>query len=158
MEEPRPAATVPSQTPAEAALQGQQQTGAPLPAENAARTATGQKRSYARTVQQPSAAHFQHDPLRAAKKTFLDGEMQRIGTDCNYKGEPGIIYSTEEIEFLASRLKFSLVGKFSHGLPNLNFLRNIIIKLGLKGTINVGRLNFKHVLIRLNYEEDFSRL
>ncbi|KAL0291296.1 UNVERIFIED_CONTAM: LINE-1 reverse transcriptase [Sesamum radiatum] len=91
MEEPRLAATapIPSQTPAEAALQGQQQTGVPVPAETAARTATGQKRSYARTVQQPSAAHFQHDPLRAAKKTFLDGEMQQIGTDCNYKGEPG---------------------------------------------------------------------
>ncbi|KAL0288045.1 UNVERIFIED_CONTAM: hypothetical protein Sradi_7109000 [Sesamum radiatum] len=84
--------------------------------------------------------------------------MQRIGTDCNYKGEPGIIYSTEETEFLASRLKFTLVGKFSHGLPNLNFLRNRIVKLGLKGSVNVGRLNFKHVLIRLNNEEDFSRL
>ncbi|KAL0283958.1 UNVERIFIED_CONTAM: hypothetical protein Sradi_7212000 [Sesamum radiatum] len=157
MEESRPAATVPppSQTPADEALQGQQAT---VPAETAARNVPGQKRSYSRTVQQPSAAHFQHDPLRAAKKTFLEGEMQRIGTDCNYKGEPGIIYSTEETEFLASRLKFSLVGKFSHGLPNLNFLRNRIVKLGLKGTVNVGRLNFKHVLIRLNNEEDFSRL
>ncbi|KAL0287132.1 UNVERIFIED_CONTAM: hypothetical protein Sradi_7130600 [Sesamum radiatum] len=134
MEESRPAATVPppSQTPADEALQGQQAT---VPAEL-----------------------LRHDPLRAAKKTFLEGEMQRIGTDCNYKGEPGIIYSTEETEFLASRLKFSLVGKFSHGLPNLNFLRNRIVKLGLKGTVNVGRLNFKHVLIRLNNEEDFSRL
>ncbi|KAL0283500.1 UNVERIFIED_CONTAM: hypothetical protein Sradi_7225900 [Sesamum radiatum] len=162
MEEPRPVATAPfpNQLPADGAGQGQQQsqTEAPASADTAARTVPDQKRSYARTVQQSSAAHFQHDPLRAAKKTFLDGEMQRIGTDCNYKGEPGIIYSTEETEFLASRLKFSLVGKFSHGLPNLNFLRNRIVKLGLKGTVNVGRLNFKHVLIRLNNEEDFSRL
>ncbi|KAL0278019.1 UNVERIFIED_CONTAM: hypothetical protein Sradi_7303400 [Sesamum radiatum] len=153
MEEPRPAATTPfpNQSPPDGAVQGQQQaqTEGPAPTETAARTVPGQKRSYARTVQQPSAAHFQHDPLRAAKKTFLDGEMQRIGTDCNYKGEPGIIYSTEETEFLASRLKFTLVGKFSHGLPNLNFLRNRIVKLGLKGSVNVGRLNFKHVLIRL---------
>ncbi|KAL0401939.1 UNVERIFIED_CONTAM: hypothetical protein Slati_4223800 [Sesamum latifolium] len=93
-----------------------------------------------------------------SQEKFLEGEMQRIGTDCTFKGEPGIIYSSEETKYLASRLKFSLVGKFSHGLPNLNFLRNRIIKLGLKGTVNVGRLNFKHVLIRLNNEEDFSRL
>ncbi|KAL0448788.1 UNVERIFIED_CONTAM: hypothetical protein Slati_1435200 [Sesamum latifolium] len=161
MEEPRPA-TAPnsSSTPADGASQGQQQTQteAPVLSKSAARVAPNQKMSYAKTVQQPSAAHFQHDPLRAAKKTFLEGEMQRIGTDCTFKGEPGIIYSSEETKYLASRLKFSLVGKFSHGLPNLNFLRNRIIKLGLKGTVNVGRLNFKHVLIRLNNEEDFSRL
>ncbi|KAL0445791.1 UNVERIFIED_CONTAM: hypothetical protein Slati_1707000 [Sesamum latifolium] len=62
------------------------------------------------------------------------------------------------MEYLASRLKFSLVGKLSHGLPNLNFLQNRIVKLGLKGTVNVSRLNLKHVLIRLSNEEDFTRL
>ncbi|KAL0439389.1 UNVERIFIED_CONTAM: hypothetical protein Slati_2421900, partial [Sesamum latifolium] len=85
-------------------------------------------------------------------------EIQLIEIYCSYKGEPGIIYSSEETEYLASRLKFSLVGKFSHGLSNLNFLRNRIVKLGLKGTVNVGRLNLKHVLIHLSNEENFTRL
>ncbi|KAL0402157.1 UNVERIFIED_CONTAM: hypothetical protein Slati_4245600 [Sesamum latifolium] len=137
MEEPRPAAIAPSasSTPADGAPQGQQQTQteAPVLSKTAARVAPNHKMSYAKTVQQPSTAHFQHDPLRAAKKIF-------------------------QTKYLASRLKISLVGKFSHGLPNLNFLRYRIVKLGLKGTVNVGRLNFKHVLIRLNNEEDFSRL
>ncbi|KAL0283180.1 UNVERIFIED_CONTAM: hypothetical protein Sradi_7238000 [Sesamum radiatum] len=57
MEEPRPAATAsfPNQSPADGAVQGQQQsqTEAPASAETAARTVPGQKRSYARTVQQP---------------------------------------------------------------------------------------------------------
>ncbi|KAL0313425.1 UNVERIFIED_CONTAM: hypothetical protein Sradi_5741800 [Sesamum radiatum] len=75
--------------------------------------------------------------------------MRIIGSDCSYKGEPSIIYSSEETEYLASRSKFSPVGKFPHGLPNLNFLQNRISKLGLKGTVTVGRLNFKHVMIRL---------
>ncbi|KAL0374008.1 UNVERIFIED_CONTAM: hypothetical protein Sradi_3316500 [Sesamum radiatum] len=114
--------------------------------------------SYANTVQKLSASHFPHDPVRAAKKIFLDEGMRRIGTNCSYKGEPGVIYSSEEMEYLASRLKFLFVDKFSHGLPNLNFLRNRIVKLGLKGTVTVGRLNFKHVLIRFTNEEDFSRL
>ncbi|KAL0331676.1 UNVERIFIED_CONTAM: hypothetical protein Sangu_1713100 [Sesamum angustifolium] len=40
----------------------------------------------------------------------------------------------------------------------MNFLRIRIVKLGLKGNVSVGRLNFKHVLIRLSNEEDFSRI
>ncbi|KAL0307594.1 UNVERIFIED_CONTAM: hypothetical protein Sangu_3020400 [Sesamum angustifolium] len=116
------------------------------------------KSSYAKVTQQPAAALFQHDPVRAAKKTFQDDAMRRIGSDSSYKGEPGIIYSPEETAELAARLKFALVGKFSHGLPNLNFLRIRIVKLGLKGNVTVGRLNFKHVLIRLSNEEDFSRI
>ncbi|KAL0293893.1 UNVERIFIED_CONTAM: hypothetical protein Sangu_3228800 [Sesamum angustifolium] len=84
--------------------------------------------------------------------------MRRIGSDSSYKGEPGIIYSPEETAELAARLKFALVGKFSHRLPNMNFLRNRIVKLGLKGNVSIGRLNFKHMLIRLSNEEDFSRI
>ncbi|KAL0462618.1 UNVERIFIED_CONTAM: hypothetical protein Slati_0149400 [Sesamum latifolium] len=114
--------------------------------------------SYAKTVQQPSAAHFQHDPVREAKKIFPNEKMRPIGFDCSYKGEAGIIYSSEETALLAARLKFTLVDKFSHGLSNLNFLRIRIVKLGLKGNMTVGRLNFKHVLIHLTNEEDFSRL
>ncbi|KAK4383743.1 hypothetical protein Sango_2748200 [Sesamum angolense] len=116
------------------------------------------KLSYAKATQQPIAALFQHDPLRAAKKTFQDDAMRRIGSDSSYKGEPGIIYSPEETAELAARLKFALVGKFSHGLLNMNFLRIRIVKLGLKGNVSIGRLNFKHVLIRLSNEEDFSRI
>ncbi|KAL0293151.1 UNVERIFIED_CONTAM: hypothetical protein Sradi_6954400 [Sesamum radiatum] len=84
--------------------------------------------------------------------------MRLIGSDSSYKGEPGIIYSSEETAELAAHLKFELVVKFTHGLPNLNFLRIHIVKLGLKGNVTVRRLNFKHVLIRLSNEEDFSRI
>ncbi|KAL0439448.1 UNVERIFIED_CONTAM: hypothetical protein Slati_2427800 [Sesamum latifolium] len=84
--------------------------------------------------------------------------MRLIGSDASYKGESCIIYSSEETAHLAARLKFMLVGKFSHGLPNLNFLRFRIVKLSLKGNVTVGRLNFKRVLIHLTNEEDLSRL
>ncbi|KAL0294068.1 UNVERIFIED_CONTAM: hypothetical protein Sradi_6904100 [Sesamum radiatum] len=157
MAELLPAATTSIPTPNDGAMQGQQQTET-LPQTAARPNAPKQKMSYLKSVQQPLVPHFQHVPLRAAKKTFLDGEMRRIGIKYSYKGEPGIIYSSEETEYLASRLKFALVGKFFHGPLNLNFHRNRIIKLGLKGTVNIGRINLKHVLIRLDNEEDFSRL
>ncbi|KAK4383740.1 hypothetical protein Sango_2747900 [Sesamum angolense] len=44
------------------------------------------KLSYAKATQQPAAAHFQHDPVRAAKKMFQDDAMRRIGSDSSYKG------------------------------------------------------------------------
>ncbi|KAL0298004.1 UNVERIFIED_CONTAM: hypothetical protein Sangu_3166500 [Sesamum angustifolium] len=69
------------------------------------------KLSYAKATQQLAAAHFQHDPVRVAKKTFQEDDMRRIGSDSSYKGEPGIIYSPEETANLAARLKFALVGK-----------------------------------------------
>ncbi|KAK4380875.1 hypothetical protein Sango_3022900 [Sesamum angolense] len=72
------------------------------------------KSSYAKATQQPVAALFQHDPVRAAKKTFQEDAMRRIGSDSSYKGEPG--------------------------------------------NVSVGRLNFKHMLIRLSNEEDLSRI
>ncbi|KAL0287320.1 UNVERIFIED_CONTAM: putative ribonuclease H protein [Sesamum calycinum] len=72
------------------------------------------KTSYAKVIQQPEAALFQHVPVRAAKKTFEDDAMRLIGSDSSYKGEPG--------------------------------------------NVTVWRLNFKHVLIRLSNEEDFSRI
>ncbi|KAK4422854.1 hypothetical protein Salat_1868000 [Sesamum alatum] len=43
------------------------------------------KRSYANIVQNLPATHFQHDPTRAAKKTFQDDSLQEIGTAAKYK-------------------------------------------------------------------------
>ncbi|KAL2237399.1 UNVERIFIED_CONTAM: hypothetical protein Sindi_0931600 [Sesamum indicum] len=65
--------------------------------------------TYAKVVENPLVSHFQHDPARAAKKTFQDDEIHTTGSDSSYKGEPGIIYSSEETAQLASRLKFTLV-------------------------------------------------
>ncbi|KAK4439284.1 hypothetical protein Salat_0263300 [Sesamum alatum] len=116
------------------------------------------KRSYANIVQNLPPTHFQHDPARAAKKIFQEESLQEIGTVSKYKGLPSITYTEDETSQLSDRLKFALIGKFSHGLPNLNFLRQRIVKLGLRGSVNVGPLNFKHVLIMLSNEEDYSRI
>ncbi|KAL0294672.1 UNVERIFIED_CONTAM: hypothetical protein Sradi_6874400 [Sesamum radiatum] len=36
------------------------------------------------------ASHFQHHPVRAAKKTFQDDDIQIVGSSSSYKGEPNI--------------------------------------------------------------------
>ncbi|KAK4383893.1 hypothetical protein Sango_3110800 [Sesamum angolense] len=85
------------------------------------------KSSYAKVTQQPAAALFQHDPVRAAKKTFQDDAMRRIGSDSTYKGEPGYYPRRDDRTCRWTE-------------------------------ICTDRLNFKHVLIRLSNEEDFSRI
>src|SRR5436190_4128261 len=59
---------------------------------------------------------------------------------------------------LSKPLKLSLVGKFSHGRPTMERSRLIFSKLGLRGGFFLGHLDQKHMLIRLNDEEDFNRI
>ncbi|KAL0415060.1 UNVERIFIED_CONTAM: hypothetical protein Slati_3337900 [Sesamum latifolium] len=81
-----------------------------------------------------------------------------MGTVTSFRGRPCITFSDEETEWLAERLKFAIIGKFSHGLPSLSFLKNRLIKLDLRGSVSVGAINLKHVLIQLSHEEDCYRL
>ncbi|KAL0286807.1 UNVERIFIED_CONTAM: hypothetical protein Sangu_2720400 [Sesamum angustifolium] len=100
----------------------------------------------------------EHDPVREAKKSFQVDSLNEVKIASTYKGQPSITYSDEETMHLADRLRFALVVKFSHEPPNLNFLRQRINKLGLRGFVTIGPLNFKHVLIMVSNEDDFSGL
>ncbi|KAL0444093.1 UNVERIFIED_CONTAM: hypothetical protein Slati_2132000 [Sesamum latifolium] len=51
-----------------------------------------------------------------------------------------------------------MVGKFSHGYPNMQTIRTYFAKLGFRGAYSVGVINIKHILIKLSNEEDLSRL
>ncbi|KAK4394501.1 hypothetical protein Sango_1604400 [Sesamum angolense] len=64
----------------------------------------------------------------------------------------------EKTKNLAAHLKLALVGKFSHGYPNMNTIRTYFSKLDLRGAHSIGVINVKHILIKLNNEEDLSRL
>ncbi|KAK4428727.1 hypothetical protein Salat_1172600 [Sesamum alatum] len=116
------------------------------------------KRTYSNVVQNNKVASLHFDPNRAAKKTIWEKESAAMGTVSSFKRDPGISFSYSEIATLAERLKYALVGKFSHGLPNLTFLKNRIVKLDLRGFVCMGAINVKHVLIHLSHEEDYSRL
>ncbi|KAK4349724.1 hypothetical protein RND71_032479 [Anisodus tanguticus] len=56
-------------------------------------------------------------------------------------------------------LKYAVVGKFSHGMPSIAFLRTAIPKqCSLKAEVNIGLLHNRHVLIRCSIEEDYVTL
>ncbi|KAL0457771.1 UNVERIFIED_CONTAM: hypothetical protein Slati_0404300 [Sesamum latifolium] len=64
-------------------------------------------------LQHSHATHFQHDPIRAAKKTFQDDSLYVVVVASKYKGIPSITHSDDETSQLVERLKFALIRKFS---------------------------------------------
>ncbi|KAK4417028.1 hypothetical protein Salat_2528300 [Sesamum alatum] len=46
------------------------------------------KKSYSSIVQHPTASHFQHDPERAAKKSFHNEDLLQMGMVTRHKGDP----------------------------------------------------------------------
>ncbi|KAK4343226.1 hypothetical protein RND71_036320 [Anisodus tanguticus] len=76
-------------------------------------------------------------------------------------GEPSIRFEKKEVEVMIhhQELTLAIVGKFSHGWPDIAFLRNAIPKqCGLKAEVRIGLLCDRHVLIRCTIGEDFDTL
>ncbi|KAK4363837.1 hypothetical protein RND71_015195 [Anisodus tanguticus] len=76
-------------------------------------------------------------------------------------GEPTIRFEKKEVEVMIHHqdLTMAVVGKFSHGWPDIAFLRTAIPKqCGLKAEVRIGLLCDRHVLIRCTIGEDFDTL
>ncbi|KAK4346139.1 hypothetical protein RND71_036315 [Anisodus tanguticus] len=76
-------------------------------------------------------------------------------------GEPTVRFEKKEVEVMIHHqdLTLAIVGKFSHGWPDIAFLRNAIPKqCGLKAEVRIGLLCDRHVLIRCTIGEDFDTL
>ncbi|KAL2531794.1 Uncharacterized protein Adt_05145 [Abeliophyllum distichum] len=104
-----------------------------------------------RSMRKSFASVLQSDPDSAchqfvAKEPFL------------HRGEPALTITADEEASLAEPFKFTLVGKFSHCKPSMVEVRNSFQKFGLTGDFKIGLIDFKHVLIHLTHEDDYSRL
>lgn len=74
-----------------------------------------------------------------------------------YKGMPVVSFSDEDIQQLALRFKFALVGKFTKNRPSMALLRKSFDLIGFGGAFTLGLLDQWHVLINFDREEDFQR-
>ena len=54
--------------------------------------------------------------------------------------------------------KLALVGKFSFGHPPMDVSQKFFVSLGLKGNSQISLLDNRHILIKLEMEEDYSRI
>ncbi|KAL2505033.1 Uncharacterized protein Adt_20654 [Abeliophyllum distichum] len=75
-----------------------------------------------------------------------------------HRGEPALTIKADEEASLAEPFKFTLVGKFSHRKPSMVEVRNSFQKFGFTGEFKIGLIDFKHILIHLTHEDDYSRL
>ena len=81
-----------------------------------------------------------------------------VGTLGYHRGEPALVLSRQELMGLAEPYKNALVGRFAVKRPPMEAIRRFFVTLGLKGSCSVGLLDAKHVLIRPEVEEDYTRL
>ncbi|KAG5591323.1 hypothetical protein H5410_041837 [Solanum commersonii] len=76
-------------------------------------------------------------------------------------GEPRVIWDQSEVEqmIVNENLQYVVVGKFSHGWPDIQELRRLIPKqCELKGECKIGLLTNRYVLIRETLMEDYVNL
>ncbi|CAH9124929.1 unnamed protein product [Cuscuta epithymum] len=74
-----------------------------------------------------------------------------------FKGMPQISFPDVSIQFLASKHKLALIGYFFKHRPEMKSLRKAFDLIGFKGSVHLGLLEKKHVLIRFEIEEDYIR-
>ncbi|KAL2526561.1 Uncharacterized protein Adt_11615 [Abeliophyllum distichum] len=75
-----------------------------------------------------------------------------------HRGEPALTITTDEEASLAEPFKFTLVVKFSHRKPRMVEVRNSFQKFRFAGEFKIGLIDFKHILIHLTHEDDYSHL
>ncbi|KAK4380770.1 hypothetical protein RND71_002632 [Anisodus tanguticus] len=76
-------------------------------------------------------------------------------------GDPTVRFEKKEVEAMIHQqdLNLAVIGKFSHGWPEIGLLRTAILKqCGLKAEVNIGLLCDRHLLIRCTIEEDYDIL
>ncbi|KAK4363834.1 hypothetical protein RND71_019075 [Anisodus tanguticus] len=74
---------------------------------------------------------------------------------------PTVRFEKKEVEVMIHQqeLNLAVIGKFSHGWPEIGLLRTAIPKqCGLKAEVNIGLLCDRHVLIRCTIAEDYDTL
>ncbi|KAJ4726796.1 Ribonuclease H domain [Melia azedarach] len=75
-----------------------------------------------------------------------------------HRGEPAVLFTVEDVHTMAIPFKLALVGKFSNGRPSMEVIRKFFLSLGLRGEAHVSLMDDRHVLIKLQFEEDYTRI
>lgn len=81
-----------------------------------------------------------------------------LGFATKFKGEQPFAWPRDELQLLSEPFKNSLIECFPLGRPSMEILRKFIASLGLLRECSVGLLDEKHVLLKPQLEEDFTRL
>lgn len=93
------------------------------------------------------------------KKFISEAELQtQFGSRCDKDGDPVIRISRPEVDHMVSPFQFTLVGKFSKEIPHAQVVNKFLLGLKLIGGFKLHKLNYRHILIKLEHEADFTML
>ena len=67
-------------------------------------------------------------------------------------------FFVDEVKAMAIPFKLTLVSKFSYNRSYMELIRNFFSSLGLKENSQISLLDNCHILIKLDVEEDYTRL
>lgn len=101
------------------------------------------------------------DRVSWEKKSFAElfssssSSISTIKPSQYFKGEPALFFTEEEIKKTSAPCVLSLIGKFFYDRPNMEAIRKAVQTIGLKGSILIGWLNRKLILLRPTLEEDY---
>ncbi|GAA0149287.1 hypothetical protein LIER_08506 [Lithospermum erythrorhizon] len=65
--------------------------------------------------------------------TIFDVESSALKEISTYQGKPSVVFPFSDKQVLVEKLKYVLVGKFSHGRPPMDTIKKFFVSLKLKG-------------------------
>ncbi|GAA0155158.1 hypothetical protein LIER_43310 [Lithospermum erythrorhizon] len=109
-------------------------------------------------INNPSATTvFESLPrLLSATTDSLGGFSMSLKPLSLYQGKPSVLFKRSEKATFLHKLKFVLVGKFSHGRPPISSIKSFFAGLKLQGGYNISIFDSKHLFIEVDLRIDYE--
>ncbi|GAA0159714.1 hypothetical protein LIER_38918 [Lithospermum erythrorhizon] len=85
-------------------------------------------------------------------------DIQHLKSTTLYQGKPSVVFPISEKQALVEKLKYVLVGKFTHGHPSMGIIKKFFLSLKLKDSCNSTICDKKYIFIECVCEDDFNRI
>ena len=90
--------------------------------------------------------------------SFEPEKIKKIGIIGESSGLPSIYFSGSDTSFLADKLGYAIVGKFSHSIPSFLHIQKALQGMRFLGEFSWRYINAKHVLIQFRLIADYAKL
>ncbi|GAA0152033.1 hypothetical protein LIER_37406 [Lithospermum erythrorhizon] len=75
-----------------------------------------------------------------------------------HEGKPSVIFKGSDRSLFISKMKHVVVGKFSHGRPQLSAIKAFLTNLKLKGEYSFSIYDHRHIFIECDHLEDRNKI
>ena len=90
--------------------------------------------------------------------SFEPEMIRKMGVAGESSGLPSILFSGVESSFLAEKIGYTVVGKFSHSILSSLHLQRAFMGMKFLGEFSWKYINAKHVLVQFHLIDDYAKL